>query len=42
MRFEPRGINGLLEKAIGYFRLLPLYRKGMFARQRSFVKSERW
>lgn len=42
MLFEPRGINGLLEKAMGYFRLMPLYRKGMFSRQRSFVKSERW
>lgn len=42
MLFEPRGLNGLLEKIIGYFRLMPLYRKGMFTRQRSFVKSERW
>lgn len=42
MLFEPRGINGLLDKVTGYFKLMPLYRKGMFARQRSFVKSERW
>jgi branched-chain amino acid transport system permease protein len=42
MLFEPRGINGLVEKAIDYVRLAPLYRKGMFRRQRSFAKSERW
>lgn len=42
MIFEPRGINGLLEKVIAWFRLMPLYRKGMFARQRGFAKSERW
>lgn len=42
MIFEPRGLNGLLEKVIGYFRMMPLYRRGTFARQRSFVKSERW
>lgn len=42
MLFEPRGINGLVEKITGYFRLMPLYRKGMFARQRGFAKSERW
>lgn len=42
MLFEPRGINGLVDRAIGYFKLMPLYRKGMFSRQRSFVKSERW
>ncbi len=42
MIFEPRGINGLLDKVIGYFRMMPLYRRGTFARQRSFVKSERW
>lgn len=42
MRFEPGGINGLLEKVVGYFKLMPLYRKGMFNRQRSFVGSERW
>lgn len=42
MLFEPRGLNGLVEKAVGYFRLMPLYRKGMFRRQRAFAKSERW
>lgn len=42
MIFEPRGLNGLLDKVIGYFRMMPLYRRGTFARQRSFVKSERW
>ncbi|QCI63110.1 branched-chain amino acid ABC transporter permease [Phreatobacter stygius] len=42
MLFEPRGINGLVEKAVDYVKLVPLYRKGMFARQRSFAKSERW
>lgn len=42
MLFEPRGINGLIAKAVDYVRLVPLYRKGMFSRQRSFAKSERW
>lgn len=42
MLFEPRGLNGLVEKATGYLRLLPLYRRGMFKRQRAFAKSERW
>jgi branched-chain amino acid transport system permease protein len=42
MLFEPRGISGLIDRSLAYFKLMPLYRKGMFRRQRSFVKSERW
>lgn len=39
--FEPRGIYGVWVKTRTYFELFPLYRKDMFRRQKSYLKTER-
>ncbi len=39
--FEPQGLYGRWVKVRTYLELFPYYRRGMFARQRSFQKSER-
>jgi len=39
--FEPRGIYGLWIKIRTYFELFPFYRKNMFKRQKSYLKTER-
>lgn len=39
--FEPLGIYGRWVKIRTYFSLFPLYKKGMFVRQKSYQKSER-
>ena len=39
--FEPLGIYGRWVKIKAYFDLFPLYRKGSFTRQRSYMASER-
>ena len=39
--FEPHGLYGRWLKVRTYLELFPYYRRGMFARQRSFQKSER-
>ena len=39
--FEPMGIYGRWLKIRTYFSLFPLYKKGMFTRQKSYQKSER-
>lgn len=39
--FEPMGVHGRWLKIRTYFTLFPFYRRGMFRRQRAFMKSER-
>jgi branched-chain amino acid transport system permease protein len=39
--FEPMGLYGRWLKVRTYFQLFPFYRKGMFRRQKSYMKSER-
>ena len=39
--FEPMGLHGLWLKVKTWFRLFPLYKKGMFKRQKSYMASER-
>jgi branched-chain amino acid transport system permease protein len=39
--FEPLGLYGAWVKIRTYFSLFPLYKRGMFKRQRSYTKSER-
>lgn len=39
--FEPMGLHGWWMKAKTYFRLFPLYKKGMFKRQKAYMASER-
>jgi len=39
--FEPLGIYGRWIKIRTYFELFPFYRKGMFKRQKTFLKTER-
>ena len=39
--FEPLGIHGRLVKWRLYFELFPFYRRDMFRRQRSYLKTER-
>ncbi|MBA3902698.1 MAG: branched-chain amino acid ABC transporter permease [Rhodocyclaceae bacterium] len=39
--FEPLGLYGRWLKVRAYFQLFPFYRKGMFKRQKSYMKSER-
>ena len=39
--FEPNGIYGRWVKIRTWFELFPFYRKGMFKRQKSFLKTER-
>ncbi len=39
--FEPLGIYGRWIKIRTYFELFPFYRKGMFKRQKSYLKTER-
>jgi branched-chain amino acid transport system permease protein len=39
--FEPYGIYGRWLKIRTYFELFPLYRRGLFKRQKAFMKSER-
>ncbi len=39
--FEPRGIYGLWIKIRTYFELFPFYRKNMFKRQKTYLKTER-
>ncbi len=39
--FEPMGIYGRWLKIRTYFELFPFYRKGMFKRQKSYLKTER-
>jgi branched-chain amino acid transport system permease protein len=39
--FEPRGIYGRWLKVRTWLQLFPFYRRGLFARQKSYQKSER-
>ncbi|MBC7437616.1 MAG: branched-chain amino acid ABC transporter permease, partial [Bdellovibrionales bacterium] len=39
--FEPLGLYGRWLKVRTYFQLFPFYRKGLFKRQKSFLKSDR-
>jgi branched-chain amino acid transport system permease protein len=39
--FEPRGIYGRWLKIRTYFELFPFYRRDMFKRQKSYLKTER-
>jgi branched-chain amino acid transport system permease protein len=39
--FEPMGLYGRWLKFRTFFELFPFYRKGMFKRQKSYMKSER-
>jgi branched-chain amino acid transport system permease protein len=39
--FEPLGIYGRWLKIRTYFSLFPLYKRGMFKRQKAYQKSER-
>lgn len=39
--FEPAGIYGRWIKIRTYFELFPFYKKGMFAREKAYMKSER-
>ncbi|MBX3675698.1 MAG: branched-chain amino acid ABC transporter permease [Rhodocyclaceae bacterium] len=39
--FEPMGLYGRWLKIRTYFQMFPFYRKGMFRRQKSYMKSER-
>jgi branched-chain amino acid transport system permease protein len=39
--FEPLGLYGRWLKIRTYFQIFPFYRKGMFKRQKSFLKSDR-
>jgi branched-chain amino acid transport system permease protein len=39
--FEPLGLYGRWVKTRTYFQLFPFYRRGMFRRQKAFMKSER-
>ncbi len=39
--YEPRGIYGIWIKVRTWLELFPLYRKGMFRRSRSYLKTER-
>jgi branched-chain amino acid transport system permease protein len=39
--FEPLGLYGRWLKVRTYIQLFPFYRKGMFKRQKSFLKSDR-
>ena len=39
--FEPLGIHGRIMKWKVYFDLFPFYRRGMFRRQKSFLRTER-
>jgi len=39
--FEPLGLYGRWVKVRTYFELFPFYRRGMFRRQRTYMKSER-
>ena len=39
--FEPMGIYGRWLKIRTYLQIFPFYRKGMFRRQKSYMKSER-
>ena len=39
--FEPMGIYGVWIKIRTWFELFPFYRKGMFRRQRNYMKTER-
>jgi len=39
--FEPMGLYGRWLKVRTYFQLFPFYRKGLFRRQKSYMKSER-
>ncbi len=39
--FEPMGIYGRWLKIRTYFELFPFYRKDMFRRQKSYLKTER-
>ncbi|MBA3980344.1 MAG: branched-chain amino acid ABC transporter permease [Alcanivorax sp.] len=39
--YEPRGLYGIWLKVRTWFQLFPLYRKGMFRRSRTYLKTER-
>jgi len=39
--FEPLGLYGRWIKIRSYLELFPFYRRGMFRRQKAFMKSER-
>ena len=39
--FEPLGLYGRWLKLRTWFELFPFYRRGMFRRQKSYMKSER-
>ena len=39
--FEPLGLYGRWVKTRTFFQLFPFFRRGMFRRQKTFMKSER-
>ena len=39
--YEPRGLYGVWFKVRTWLQLFPLYRKGMFRRTRTYLKTER-
>jgi branched-chain amino acid transport system permease protein len=39
--YEPRGIYGIWIRLRTWLELFPLYRKGMFRRTRTYLKTER-
>ena len=41
MLFEPLGLYGRWLKVRTYLQIFPFYRRGMFQRQKSFLKSDR-
>jgi branched-chain amino acid transport system permease protein len=40
--FEPKGLNGRWLKIKAFFQTFPLYRKDVFKRGKSYMKSERY
>jgi len=40
--FEPRGLNGRWLKVVAFFETFPLYRKDVFRRGKSYMRSERY
>ncbi len=39
--YEPRGIYGIWIKIRTWFQMFPLYRKGLFRRSKTYLKTER-
>jgi branched-chain amino acid transport system permease protein len=40
--FEPKGLNGRWLKIKAFFETFPLYRKDVFRRGKTYMKSERY